>query len=220
MNYTRICYLLLLTGMGMLWANACKNEYVQNEPVCFERDVYPIIVSSCTQSGCHNAVDREKGRDYTTYEGILRDVKKGNYRSSQLYQIIQPNFGSMPPSPYNKLSDEQLLIIATWIQEGAVNDTCSAGVACDTSGTISYTAQVKPILQSWCNSCHGGTAQAGGGISLSAYTSVKASVNNGSLVGSIEHASGFSAMPKNGNKLSNCNIATIKKWAESGAPNN
>ena len=216
MLYHKIMLPLLLSA-GIFLANACKNEYVQQDPVCFERDVYPIIASNCTQSGCHNAVDREKGRDYSTYEGILRDVKKGNYRSSSLYQVM---LTSMPPKPYNKLSDDQLLVVATWIQEGASNDTCSIGTACDTTGTISYTTQVKPILENWCNSCHGGTAQAGGGISLSAFNSVKNTATNGTLVGSIEHGSGYSAMPKNANKLSSCQIATIRKWVDNGAPNN
>ena len=202
-------------------AFGCKNEYVQQDPVCFERDVYPIIASSCTQSGCHNSSDRIKGRDYTSYDGILRDVKAGNYQASQLYQVIKQSYGegAMPPKPYNRLSDDQILLIATWIEEGAVNDTCSAGT-CDTSGVISYTSQVKPILNNSCNSCHGGTAQAGGGISLSSYTAVKVTADNGTLVGSIAHDNGYSQMPKNADQLSTCKVATIKKWVDAGAPNN
>jgi mono/diheme cytochrome c family protein len=216
MMLKQITYALLITVAGVLVFDACKNEYVQQDPVCFERDVFPIISSNCTQSGCHNAIDREKGRDYSTYEGVLRDVKKGNYRSSSLYQVMT---SSMPPKPYNSLSDDQLRIIATWIEEGATNDTCSMST-CDTSGVISYTSQVKPILDNWCNSCHGGAAQAGGGISLSTYSAVKVTANNGKLVGSVVWSGSYSAMPKDGNKLSDCNIATLKKWVDAGAPNN
>jgi hypothetical protein len=34
------------------------------------------------------------------------------------------------------------------------------------------------------------------------------------------HSPGFSPMPQNDNKLSECNIAKIKKWIATGAPNN
>ncbi len=203
----------------LLW-NACKREYIETDPVCFQRDVQPIITSNCTQSGCHNSTDREKGRDYSTYDGIMRDVEPGNYRQSELYKVlvtIGPEV--MPKSPYNRLSKDQIRTIATWIEEGATNDSCAVST-CDTTGVMSYTTRVKPILQNNCNGCHGGTAAAGAGIVLSAYTSVKISVDNGSLLGSIEHTGGFSAMPSGGGKLANCDIAVIKKWINAGAPNN
>ena len=202
--------------------NACKNEYIQAEPVCFERDIQPIITANCTQSGCHNSIDREKGRDYTTYEGIMQDVKAGNYQKSELYNVLIIPTGeeAMPPKPYNRLDNAQIRLIATWIEEGASNDTCAAAVACDTAGTISYAARVKPLIQTNCNACHGGTAAAGGGIGLSAYTNVKITVDNGSLLGSIQHSSGYSAMPQGGNKMAACDIAVIKKWIDAGAPNN
>jgi hypothetical protein len=213
--------LLLSSVSAVLIVSSCKNEYVQQDPVCFERDVFPIISANCTQSGCHNAVDRKNGRDYSTYEGILRDVRKGDYRASSLFQVISRSSGEvMPPKPYSTLSDDQILLIATWIQEGATHDTCSMTTTCDTTGTISYTTQVKPILQTWCNGCHGGTAQAGAGIVLSTYSGVKSAVDNGSLVGSINQNSGYSPMPKNGNTLSACNLATIQKWVDAGAPAN
>lgn len=209
-------------AVALLLTYSCKYEYLQESTVCFSRDVQPIIVANCTQSGCHNAVDREKGRDYSTYEGILKDVKAGSYKKSDLYQVIASSFGDvMPPSPYNRLSDDQILTIATWIAEGAGNDTCSViNSTCDTSGVISYATKVRPILQNNCDVCHAGTAQAGGGIVLSTYAGVKEVAQNTTLLGSIQFASGYSAMPKGGSKLSNCNIATIKKWVDAGAPNN
>lgn len=212
---------LLSSLVGMLFIFACKYEYVKEDPVCFERDVQPIIVSNCTQSGCHNAIDREKGRDYSTYDGILRDVKAGNYQRSKLYEVLVLSGGeeAMPPKPYNRLSTDQIRIIASWIEEGATNDTCSVST-CDTTGVMSYASRIKPILQNNCNGCHGGTAQSGAGIILSDYNNVKTSVDNGTLLGSIEQLSGYSAMPKGGNKMSNCNIAVIRKWIAAGAPNN
>jgi mono/diheme cytochrome c family protein len=216
----RLQHLFVVTLVILSFAT-CKNEYVQEDPVCFETEVMPIIIANCAGSGCHNAVDREEDRDYTTYEGIMRDVTPGDYRGSELYSVIARNFaGVMPPKPNNRLSDDQIRTIATWIAEGATNDSCTATVNCDTAGVVSYTAQVKPILNTWCNSCHAGAAQLGGGISLSTHAGVKVTADNGSLVGSIQHAVGFSQMPKGAGKLSNCQIATIKKWVDNGALNN
>ena len=137
---------LLSSLFGVLFIFACKYEYVKEDPICFQRDVQPLIVSNCTQSGCHNAIDREKGRDYTTYDGIMRDVKAGNYQSSELYSVLVLPGGeeAMPPKPYSRLSDDQIRIIATWIEEGASNDTCSVS-SCDTTGVMSYAARVKPM---------------------------------------------------------------------------
>lgn len=92
---------------------------------------------------------------------------------------------------------------------------------CDTSVT-QFSTEIKPILQSSCLTCHSNSAAlgSGGGIKLQDYADVKTSVLNGKLVGSIDHSSGFSAMPKGGGKLSDCNILIIKTWIARGTLNN
>ncbi|TAH05066.1 MAG: hypothetical protein EAZ16_03325 [Sphingobacteriales bacterium] len=94
------------------------------------------------------------------------------------------------------------------------------GGTCDTAATSTFSAVVLPILNTNCNNCHGGSATAGAGIILDTYASVKTQVNNGKLVGSIIHAAGYSAMPKNGAKMTACNIAKINRWVAAGALNN
>ena len=89
----------------------------------------------------------------------------------------------------------------------------------DTTGTISYQAKVVPILQTNCYGCHSGSAPSGG-QAMGTYTADKAMAQTGKLLGVISHATGFSPMPKGGTKLSNCNIAIVRKWIEAGAPNN
>jgi hypothetical protein len=90
--------------------------------------------------------------------------------------------------------------------------------SCDTT-TVTYSGTVNPILTANCTGCHSG-ANAPNGVKLDAYNFVKIQAGNGFLVGVITHASGFSPMPKNGNMLSDCSIAKIKKWVAAGAPNN
>jgi hypothetical protein len=89
---------------------------------------------------------------------------------------------------------------------------------CDTIGIISYSSRVLPIIQGYCISCHS-SSMASGGIVMGTYSNDKSLAINGKLMGSITHASGFVPMPQGG-KLSNCNIALIKKWIDEGTPNN
>jgi hypothetical protein len=89
----------------------------------------------------------------------------------------------------------------------------------DSTGTVSYIKKVVPVLQQFCYSCHSGNFPSGN-IAMGTYASDKAIALNGKLYGSINHSSGYSAMPQGMAKLSNCQIAVIKKWIDSGIPNN
>ena len=89
---------------------------------------------------------------------------------------------------------------------------------CDTT-IITYSGSVNPILTANCTGCHSG-ANAPAGVKMDAHASVKLVATSGKLMGSINHAAGYSPMPKNGTKLSECNIAKIRQWVAAGAPNN
>ena len=90
---------------------------------------------------------------------------------------------------------------------------------CDTVN-MHYTADVLPILQSFCYSCHGdGSTGGSGGISLDGYANLKKWADNGYLVGNITHSPGFVAMPYQLPKLSDCNINIISDWVARGAQN-
>ena len=93
-------------------------------------------------------------------------------------------------------------------------------VVCDTTVT-NFVAQVKPILQSNCYSCHANAyaAGSGSGIKLENYADVKTYADNGKLMGSILHTSSY-PMPKNGGSLSACDIKIIKSWINRGTLNN
>lgn len=90
---------------------------------------------------------------------------------------------------------------------------------CDTAA-VTYRLTIVPILSSNCTpSCHSGIVPTGG-IYLDNYGGVKQQVDNGKLWGAVTHSSGYSPMPKNGNKLSDCNLSKIRTWILAGAPNN
>jgi hypothetical protein len=89
---------------------------------------------------------------------------------------------------------------------------------CDTVN-MKLSTNVKPILTANCYGCHGnGSSQ--GGVKLDVYSDLQAWASGGALLGAISHTSGFSPMPKNGAKLSDCDINKIRSWINRGALNN
>jgi cytochrome c553 len=86
---------------------------------------------------------------------------------------------------------------------------------------VKYSADIQPIVGTSCSyaGCHEARNPAGN-IDLTTYAGLKAVVQTGQLIGSITHASDYSAMPKNTNKLSDCNISRIRAWIDAGALDN
>jgi hypothetical protein len=95
----------------------------------------------------------------------------------------------------------------------------NAGPCTDSTGTVSYSQKVVPMLQQYCYSCHTGAFPSGNQL-MGTYAADKAMAQNGKLFGTINYSSGFSPMPKGMAKMSNCQIATIKKWIDAGMLNN
>ncbi len=91
--------------------------------------------------------------------------------------------------------------------------------SCDTLSAISYSQKVVPLLQQYCYNCHSG-GNPSGGIAMGTYATDKAIAVNGKLYGTITYASGYSPMPEGTGRLSDCQIATIKKWIDANSPDN
>ena len=89
----------------------------------------------------------------------------------------------------------------------------------DTTGPISYSQKVVPVLQQFCYNCHTGNFPSGG-IAMGTYTTDKVVAQNGKLYGSISYSAGFSPMPQGMPKLRKCQIEVIKKWVDAGMLNN
>lgn len=187
----------------------------EDTTICFERDILPIFQSNCAMSGCHDAITHaENYRLYSYTTIVARGVRPGNASGSRLLSEITN--GNMPPNPMPKLTAAQIKLLTRWINEGAKNGT-NCPVKCD-STKYSFSKNLQPILQNRCVGCHNASNK-GGGIDLSSYTGVKATVTSNRLMGSLYWTSGFSAMPKGGNKLSACEIAQFQKWINAGSPN-
>lgn len=204
-------YLLSLFAIT-LFLNSCTYD-VATPNTCFQEDVLPIFVTKCNYSGCHNSIDKVDGFDLSNYEGVMRGIQSGKPNQSEIFKQIRS--GEMPPSGHIKLSLLEKTIIKNWIKMGAPNSSnCSS---CDT--TYSYNNRIKPLLEKWCISCHTANNQ-GGGYELSTYQGVTKSILDNRFLGSINQEVGYYSMPKNASRLSDCDIKSIKRWVDSGYPNN
>jgi hypothetical protein len=215
-----------------LGVNSCEHEVplskvdptpqpgpVANNGVCFEAEILPLFKSNCAKSGCHDAATHSEDLVLDSYTNIMRkDIVPGKADNSKIYRVLFENGkDKMPPPPNTDLTTAQKALIGKWINEGAKN-TVNCNVTCD-STQFKYGATVSVIINTFCTGCHSGTA-ASGGIDLSNYANVKIQVTNGRLVGAVTHTAGYSPMPKDANKLNDCQITQIKKWVAAGAPNN
>jgi cytochrome c5 len=156
--------------------------------------------------------------DYTlnTYTGIMQIVQAGNAGGSTLIEVVSG--GQMPPQGYTALTTAQISLLSKWINQGALNNSCTE-TSCDTSA-VTYSGVISSILQTNCTGCHSGSAPSGGGVDLTSYAHVLAQVNTGKLWGDVKHLSGYNAMPLGGGSLSACELSKINSWIKAGAPNN
>jgi hypothetical protein len=198
------------------------NNNVPCDPnkIYFKQQVLPILISNCAMSGCHDDASRSDGVILTSYEKVMAtaDVRPGRPGNSDLYEVLvetRPD-KRMPRPPQNPLTQQQIQLIYDWIKQGAKNLECAS--LCD-ENNFSYSSTIKLIISNKCQGCHSGGAPQGG-IDLSTYSGVKAKITDGRLWGAINHQQGFSPMPKNGAKLSDCEITQFRKWMDAGAPEN
>jgi hypothetical protein len=235
MKFSKICALLMIATCS-IFIQSCKHELDNpdnnnnnNNPnpidtttpppidsvVCFESQILPLFVSNCAKSGCHDAITQEKNIQLTDYTNIMEEIVPNEPSSGKVMESILD--GSMPPNPYSHLTSAQISLINLWINQGAQNTTnCSN--ACDTTA-FRYSANIVPIMSTFCNGCHGENSPSDG-INTSSWAGLQPIVDDGRLLLSIQHANGFSPMPKGSAMMNTCNITKIRKWIQAGALNN
>lgn len=88
---------------------------------------------------------------------------------------------------------------------------------CDTAG-VSYSAFLRPLLDSKCTpSCHSGS-QPTGNLDFSQFAVVRTAATDGRLYAAVTRSVDW--MPQNGPRLDNCTLAKIDAWIKAGALNN
>ena len=124
--------------LAILFLSACQSEVIDNsaivdvEMVSFADDVLPIFLSSCGGVGCH-VNESVNGVDLTNYQAVINSfaetynkalVIPGDVAGSPLIEKIRanPSFGVRMPDGGPPLSNAQIEIISTWVEEGASNN--------------------------------------------------------------------------------------------------
>jgi len=196
------------------------------DTVYFQNDVLPLLQSGCGVSGCHNPQSAEEDVILTSYFYVMQTggVVPFQPNESEIYEKIMETDPDdrMPPPPALPLNADQKNLIYTWIAQGALNNYCDQE-DCD-SVNVTFSETVFPIIQNSCFGCHSG-ADPGGGIYLTNHNQIAAAAavvpgNTGSLLGAVTWTSGNIPMPQNGQQLSDCKIAQIRKWINDGMPDN
>lgn len=226
---------VLMTGLVLIplagWMGSCKHvpfvdptqhtvtEDCDPDTVYFVNDIYPLIISNCAKSGCHDGTSyEEEAEDLSSYEAIMNSdfVTASDPNDSKMIEVLtEGGDDRMPPEPDEPLSSAQIDLISTWIAQGARNNECSGG--CDTTN-VSYSGTIALAMDKYCTGCHSG-ATPGGDISLTNYAEVAAIAADGSLMGTITHTDGYISMPYGGGWLPDCKIDEIRIWVENGYPN-
>lgn len=90
---------------------------------------------------------------------------------------------------------------------------------CDTTD-MSLATDIVPILDNYnCNGCHS-TVSNSGDVDLERYNDLKIWVDNGKLLGSMQHDGTASEMPKGAPKMAQCDIDKVAAWIQQGANDN
>ena len=188
------------------------------DDLCFERDVLPILQSTCAMSGCHDAETAAHEVVLDSWESIINSeedlVTPFDPRESELWEVIveEDDDERMPPPPMAALTERQVGVIRQWIQEGALNDACGPG-PCDTIEVTWPT--VRLILQDNCWGCHSNEVAGAGVRALEDYEDVVEEARDGKLIPAIERAPGALDMPPF-NELDSCSVAKVRAWRDQG----
>lgn len=85
---------------------------------------------------------------------------------------------------------------------------------------ISFSATITNIMENRCWSCHSNSNAAafGNNLKLENYSDVANQFS--SVLGAVNHLSGYSPMPKSGSKISSCELNQLKLWNDEGKLNN
>jgi hypothetical protein len=188
------------------------------DTVYFINTIEPLLNSGCARPGCHDDITQQNGVVLTNYISIIATggVKPQNAADSKIYKVLVEDDPDdiMPPPPNDPLSGTQITQIQKWINQGALNNECIP--SCDTT-SVTYSEDITEVINTYCLGCHSGVTPSGG-VLLDGYNNVVTIANTGKLVGSIRHEQGFTPMPYNSSKLSNCDIRKFEIWIDNDFP--
>jgi hypothetical protein len=194
-----------------------------SQVIYFNNEILPLLRSNCAKSGCHDAISHQEDIILDNYQNVMASgiVVPFDLNESKMFEAITENDPDkvMPEPPNQRLTADQITLIASWILQGAKDLECDPNAGQCITTNISYSTYIAPLIATNCAGCHSGP-NASGNIVLTSHDGVKTVADNGRLLGAITWANGYQRMPKGSGQLSDCNIEKIKAWINDGAPNN
>ncbi len=164
--------------------------------VSFINDVIPILTSKC--GGCH--VDRASGRfSLANYQAIAegRGITPGQPETSRLIEVIES--GEMPQGGA-RVTEAELTTLKAWVIAGAKfdGDNPATGlratartdqpeqvandlVMATGNETVSFSADIAPMLVENCSGCHVEARNVRGGLNMTTFRMLLQGGDNGRL---------------------------------------
>ena len=204
--------------------SGCHNEESRKHGVVLNS--YENLMATVEIESEDDDFDDDRFEDKGKYRDDDRFDDKGKYRNNliigsgsdryknKLEKMIRLN--KMPPSPEKKLSKEQRETILKWIDQGMQNNSCEVAASNCITDNMNFTDDIKPIIDENCVGCHGG-AKPKMGYDFSKPEKFREIALTGDVYLAITHSEGVTAMPFEGDKLSDCDISKIKSWIDAGA---
>lgn len=192
------------------------------DSVYFQNQILPILISNCTESGCHNAQDHQEGIVLDSYQSLVSTVENATQNDLHENKLMRAVLDSdlddrMPPPPKSALAAEQIDLLKKWLAQGAQFNACDENFGGCDPNTVTFGSFVKPLIQAKCQGCHSGSNPQGS-IKLVTYSDIKTVALNGKLYNSLTLSSNW--MPKGGAKLDDCSLQKIQAWIGAGALEN
>ena len=212
--------------------------------ISFTKQIAPILVARC--NNCHVAQTRG-GFNLGTFANLMKGstsgivLMPGKSDGSRLIEVLDS--GDMPRGG-GKLPDDQITLIAKWIDAGAKfdgsdpNAAIGAGLPTPSAApalavvkasgneSIRFSRDIAPVLADTCAGCHGGQ-QPPERLSLETFARLLSGSQNGPILTPGKPAESLlikklrgtagDRMPKDRPPLSEETIAKFEKWIAEGA---
>ena len=193
----------------------------------WETDIAAMMEAKCTS--CHDG-NKMGGLDLTTYQATLRGgvsgagVAPGESHTSLI--ITRQASGNHP----GQWTAEELALVAAWIEAGAPEGpgavqpgATPAGTEPGAAGSLSWDADIAPLMQTRCLACHT-TANPLGGLDLSGYAAALSGGAGGpGVVPGDPEASQLVVLQSLGGhpgQLTAEELQLLVQWITAGAPEN
>lgn len=113
-----------------------------------------------------------------------------------------------------------LLFFLTSCYKDNEEDLYPSRFVCNDGKTMSFAGDVTPVLKQNCSACHSSSSASSLGLGIVLESPTDLTSRSIILLKAINHESGASNMPKNGIKMTDCEVSTIENWINQGGNDN